>query len=491
MGTPRIVFVMSPYQNAFFSEIAEALGTAIAENGVDTLTITEAGDHVVADDDVFVLLPPHEYLALEGDGYTQDAAVARRTIGISAEQPHQTFFERNAEIGSRLGAVLDFSTTAVDAYRALGVDAGHLQFGYVPAWDRVRNRSAERHIETPVLYLGNKRPRRLAMLAEAADVLARQRARLVVSDNSEPNRVSDAAFFTGERKRDLLAGTGVLINIHQSDEPYFEWLRFADAAHCGTPVLSERSVATAPFDDGEHFVSFEQHGLGAALTALVSDGSRRDEVAHAAYERLVQFPLRNSVDAVIDTAQRLLHEPAPDRLPARTRTTPIGRLRNDVEPSSTWTAPNGPVARVRRRVADRWTVVAPPGTSLSVEPSELTEQGGSALITTVMAHGHDAEGAAMLEGLWPWQPWRLQHGEHLGRVMVVDRELARAAFGWLDDRGFDEHTHLGIQLFAAVHGVHGSHIATPFARLAVPVDPTHVVGDDLADRCRQLLGQPG
>ena len=487
----RIVFVMSPYQNAFFGELADALGQALDDIGVDRCLTTSPGDHVVREHDVFVLLPPHEYAALEGDSFIADKAVAQRTIGVSAEQPHQSFFGRNAEAGARLGAVLDFSQRAVAAYQRLGVDARHLSFGYVPSWDRVAGSTGPRTIETPALYFGNNRARRLPALAMAADQLSAARARLVVSDPSEPNRVGDVSFFTGEAKRSLLASTGLVVNIHQSEEPYFEWLRFAEAAHCGAPVLTETSTDTEPFEDGVHFISFKSGDLGTALIAALSDSEHLVEVAAAAYARLIESPLAESIIALVDAANELLVHPPPTSLPARIRTTPVGRNRRvEVQTQRPIGRQRQLIPWRRRSVSVGPMVVAPPGTSWRRPPAELIEQAGGASFVSVMCSGVDAAGEPMLEGLWPWEPWRLLHGQHLGRVLVVDGDLVRAAEHWLGDPIFDDFPHVRIQTYAARHGIKGAHVACPDASLAMPVDPTQGIDDVLAARCVDLVGQP-
>ncbi len=502
MVTLRIVFVLSPYQNVFFDELADALGLALDDIGVERCLTVAPGEHVVRDDDVFVLLPPHEYVALEGDGFLRDSAVALRTIGISAEQPHQSFFERNAAVGAELGAVLDFSARSVAAFQRLGVDARHLRFGHVPSWDRMAERRNARAIETPVLYLGNPRPRRLSTLASAAEELSLACARLVVSDPGEPNRVNGPSFFTGAAKRELLASTGLLVNIHQSDEPYFEWLRFVEAAHCGVPVLTERSTDTEPFEDGVHFLSFERSELSGVLAAVRSEQRRLDDVAAAAHARLVETPLSDSIGTLVEVASALLVRPPPTALPARTRSEPIGRNRSIANEFPILTSP-----MIRHRVADgfrslwrrtgsysadsSFVVVAPLGTSWRRPPDDLVAEAGGPVLLNVMADGLDAKGTAMLEGIRPWEPWRLWFGEHLGRVLLVDPWIVRAAEGWLDDADFDAVPHLRIQLYAAVHGIEGAHLPCPHASLAVSVDASHRIDTSLAARCRKILGQSG
>jgi hypothetical protein len=485
----RIVFVLSPYQNAFFGELSEAIGDGLTAAGLSVVTTTDPGLHEIGPGDVFVLMPPHEYVALEGAAFVDDEAVAARTIGISAEQPHQGFFERNAAIGGQLGAVIDFSPLAVAAYRQNGIDARHLPFGYVPGWDRVDGHVGERTVTTPVLYMGNKRERRLSVLAVAADALVHQRARLIVSDNDEPNRFTSPSFVAGDAKRALLGETGLLVNIHQSDEPYFEWLRFVEATHCGVPVLSEVSLASDPFVDGTHFLSFEREELGPRLDEVMADEAGRRAVAQEAYDLLRKIPLANGIEVLVDAARELLIAPPPTALPARLRSAPIGRDRTNPAPAGLWRAPRraGPRRLFR---SSRWTLLAPPGTALAVDLDVLVADHGDRRFLNLMAHGFDASGEPMLEGHWPWEPWRLLQGQHLGRVMVVDTDLMRAAIDWVDDPVFGSYPWLAVQLFAATHGMAGAHWPNPAAELAVPVEPHHQLSERAAQRCRDLLGAP-
>ncbi len=477
MVTPRLVFVLSPYQNAFFGEIVEVLLSELAAAGAAAIRISEPGEHVVEDHDVFVLIPQHEYVALEGAAFVEDAVVAARTIGISAEQPHQPFFAQNAELGGRLGAVLDFSASAVEAYRARGVHAAHLPFGYTRSWDRYRAGPAPSG-PPRVLYMGNKRPRRLAVLATAAESLGREGARLLVSDNSAPNRGTGPAFVAGEDKRSLLAQTRLLVNIHQSDERYFEWLRFSEAAHCGTPFLTETSVNAAPYLDGVHFESFEPAELSRRLDRLVHDDARLAELREAAYDQLRRRPLSEGVAALVDTASRLLGAPPPARLPGRTRAEPLWGPRIEV-------AATRPADELRRpRLLGRKDVlIAPPGTQLfdgALARMREVLDDDHELVTGVVC-GVDGDGEPTLEGVWPWETWRLRAGQHLGRVMLVRGDVSRAAADWVASPGFAGAPHAAIAAWVAVHGGRGAHLATPLGRVVgTPLDASHALPGDVA-----------
>lgn len=526
-----MVVVLSPHQNAFFGEIAAALVDELTVGGIDAAAVTEPDRHVVEPRDVFVLLPPHEYVVLEGPAFVDDARVAARTIGLSAEQPHQSFFARNAEVGARLGAVFDFSPLAVDAYRRLGVDAAHLRFGYTPGWDR--RRSGPVASGPPrLLYLGNKRPRRLRHLAAAAPVLADAATRLLISDNDVPNLATGPTFVAGDDKRDLLASTRLLVNVHQSDEPYFEWLRFAEAAHCGTPVLSERSIETEPFVAGVHFEEFEGDGLGPAIDRLIGDDRRLGELADAAYDELRRHRFAASVDALVETARTLLDEPAPPALPARTRTASLaadrpvgppvvaGRLgrsrprwprRERLTIVSTaadrhWVDELGGTVEAElvevgafdraaaRRVADGLVVFAPPGTS--PYPSafgELIDRAGrgreGVAHWSAVVDGLDADGEPTLEGIWPWEPWRLAAGQHLGRLVAVPAPVVRACSVWFARPELRSQAHVAVQWWIATRGASGEHLPFPVAHVGGDaLDPSHAVAGDVVDAARRLVG---
>jgi len=244
-------------------------------------------------------------------------------------------------------------------------------------------------------------------------------------------------------------------------------------------------VRSPPFVAGTHFLTFDRDDLAGRLDALAGDRRRLDEIARSAYELVRRQTLDDTVGVLVETAQRLLVGPAPERLPPRRREVPIGRDRTDPSPTARWRPPRR--SRLRRR---RWRLVAPEGTMLHVDERRLVEaaDASGAALVNLLAHGRDDRGTPMLEGCWPWEPWRLRHGQHLGRVLLVDADVLDAAQRWLADPAFAAHPHLAVELFAAVHGLRGEHRPCPVAELrGVVVDPTQAIPSELHGRCRQLL----
>lgn len=318
MVDPTFQFVLSPYQNAFFHELAEAIVFELIKGGCNAAIVDPAAARC-DEDCVFVLLPPHEYVALEGDSWLHDERLLGRTIALMAEQPHQPHFAQNAAIARSTAAAFDFNRQAVSAYRMHRVDARYLSVGYTESWDTFE---ASPTWTRDVLFLGSEEARRQQLLAQCAGPLSRHRARLIVSDNSSPNTAASPHFVTGRDKRQLLASSKVMLNIHRSSEPYFEWLRFIEAFHCGCTVVSESTLGTEPYAAGRHFISSTPESLPAVLEAALHDENRLLEVRQQAYEQLRAHPFSASLEQLVDVARALTDRPTPTHAPPFTRDRP-------------------------------------------------------------------------------------------------------------------------------------------------------------------------
>jgi hypothetical protein len=326
-STPEFSFTLAHRQNRFFRELAEALVYELHQLGA-AATIAVGEVPVPRDGLVHVLLPPHEYVALSGHRPSPD--VLRRSIVISAEQPDSSFFEWNVSIARDAGAVFDINPRAVRAYQGAGVPSSLLELGHTALWDRYSGAPDDGRRDIDILFLGSITSRRAAALAGYSNVLERFRCHIALSDNSRPNFTDGASFVVGEVKRDLLARSKVMINLHAEDEPYFEWLRVVEAICAGCVVVSEHSTDIAPIEWGRHVVTGRVGTLGLLAAWLVDAEARRLELQRDAHEFLRQRrPLSNAARALIEAGREIAGEPPelmvtlPARLDRlRVRTTP-------------------------------------------------------------------------------------------------------------------------------------------------------------------------
>ncbi len=225
-------------------------------------------------------------------------------------------------LAPRGGAVFDINRFAIRAFQRAGIAAHHLQLGWSPLWDHLRER--ERDID--VLFMGCITDRRARALAHYARTFSRRRIELLLSDNSRPNWSQSQSFRTDERKWDLLGRAKVLINIHQDEAPYFEWLRIVQAISNGAVVVSEHSVDHAPLVPGKHLLMGDWQSLHLLTEMLLEDGDRWWRMQTAAYElarheltlspgvrALISAAARiAATEAVPDAANRFFTQPQPD-----------------------------------------------------------------------------------------------------------------------------------------------------------------------------------
>jgi len=308
VSCPELVFALARGQNSFFEDLAEALLFEVGKLGgngrIEVGTYPEQRPGSVT-----VLLPPHEYVKLTDVNPT--AGMIARTVLISAEQPNSEFFKWNTAIARHAGAVLDINRRAVRAYRKEDIEAEHLQLGYSEAWDR-RAEVPERNID--LLFIGRTTPRRERALAGYANVLERFNCQLLLSDNSRPNVGGDVNFESGDEKLRLLSRAKVLLNVHGDKEPYFEWLRIAEAMSCGCAVVTEHSTDIAPLHPGEDVIAGRAEALGLLSAWLIEDErARADLVARADARLREDATLAVGAAALLEAAERV------DRIPVPTR----------------------------------------------------------------------------------------------------------------------------------------------------------------------------
>ncbi len=299
MSPPELVFAFAKGQNAFFRELAQALIFELEKLGAK-------GRIVVGEfptqrpGSVTVLLPPHEFAALSRARPTPE--MLRRCVAISAEQPSSEFFQWNVDLVRHAGAVLDINRRAVRSYAEQEIAAHHLQLGYSAFWDR-RDEKIERDID--ILFVGRTTPRRERALAMYADQLERFNCEILLSDDSTPNTDDGVNFQTGEAKRRLLARTKVLLNVHGEREPYFEWLRVAEAMSAGCAVVTETSTDLEPLRVGVDLLSGRLETLGLLSAWVAEDGELRTRLVRQADSQLRQYAtLAQGAAALLAAAER-------------------------------------------------------------------------------------------------------------------------------------------------------------------------------------------
>lgn len=381
----ELVFVMERRQNRFFVELMQALR--------DELEALGTASSLVIDDfpeprrgQVNVLLPPHEYFELRAAAAPPDPALLRRSIFICAEQPGSQWFEHDVTLAKDAGAVLDINGWATQEWRTrYGVTAEHLPLGWTQRWDR-SPLDGIRDID--VLFLGSHTDRRARHLSSYAQSLWRWRSHLILSDNGRPNHEEGPDFVAADRKRDLLARSRVLLNLHATDLPYLEGLRLVDAIHCGAVVVSEHSAYTAPFEPGRDYWSARPENLMLVAQELLENEEVRRRFAADALSRLRrELPLRSSAERLAAVA-REVDRTAPVAPPRPSRAVELAPDVADREPPTPGATLDPDESVLRRALKSRTLELI--ATRREVARLELTLSGmpeaGAEVAATTPAH---------------------------------------------------------------------------------------------------------
>src|SRR3954453_12446938 len=118
---PELAFVISPKQNHFFRELVAGIRHELDAQGIRPSLHDRFPEPYP--DRIYVLVPPHEYVALEGEDALPPDPLLARTIFICAEQPGTVHFDDNVELATRAGAVFDINPRSVTLFKRFGIQA--------------------------------------------------------------------------------------------------------------------------------------------------------------------------------------------------------------------------------------------------------------------------------------------------------------------------------------------------------------------------------
>lgn len=308
MSSPSYRVYVSATGNVFMTEIADALTGAIAQCGRD-VEMHRHGLPARAPGTINLVVAPHEYFTLyEGASEAALVKAAAESICVGVEQPGTYWFEYGARYTSYGLLAIDINRRGVTELRRRGLEAYRLHPGYHSGWDAWGGAaSAERPRD--VLFLGSLTHRRAQILGDSARILSQWTCDLRLFMGDRPVRDGTEHFVTGRAKHELLAGSRVLLNVHQGERDYFEWIRVIEAISNGCLVVTERSGGYAPLVPSRHFLQAPAAALAAQVDGILRDEDLRAELALGAYEYVRKnMDFVDHVDRMLSLVERRLSQ---------------------------------------------------------------------------------------------------------------------------------------------------------------------------------------
>ena len=265
---PDVAFVL-PSGQSRLGDLARALRTELERQGM------RCSEHVryppAALDRVYVAVDPGRAVECDGAAALPDPLLLPRIAVLDAggvpgmpPAPERLLAEA--------GRVFDMSQSAVSALHDRGIPGRLLRPGWCSAWDAFAS-AAPRDVDLAVV--DRRVPRREAVLGKGAEVLARHRGCIRLTDQVD-----------GPERRALFARSQTALLLHSGSDPRLDWLAAMDAIHTGAVILAEQATEIAPFEAGRHLFVGAAASLPWLAEELLSDPARLTAVREAAYARL-------------------------------------------------------------------------------------------------------------------------------------------------------------------------------------------------------------
>lgn len=263
----RIELFATSRSNLFILEIAELLAAGFRELGCEAqLHLDQLPEEHPPNDTLQIVVTPHEFynLYLTTQVSRERAReLTRQSVLLCTEQPETGWFLSNLAWAPSALAVADINPLGVLAYRAREVTCHHLALGYHPLLAHAP-RPAHADRATEITFLGSLTPRREEFFARHADFFSQRRCHLRFVPLHFAKTAATRSYLSAARRNQLLADTRILLNVHYSEQRYFEWHRMLVGLANGCCIISETCEGHGALVPGKHFIMVEPENLIAA-----------------------------------------------------------------------------------------------------------------------------------------------------------------------------------------------------------------------------------
>ncbi|MDP9005193.1 MAG: glycosyltransferase, partial [Verrucomicrobiota bacterium] len=294
LRTRRVNLFATSKSNLFIIEIAELAAAGFREIGCEAqLLLDEVPQESPPEDTLQIIVTPHEYYNL----FLSDMVDRRRArqltrgaILLCTEQPETHWFESNMRWGIYARGVADINPLGVMAYRARGLPCQLLHLGHHSILaDRAKVPHRARDID--ITFLGSLTPRRDQFFAENAGFFSKQRCHLRLVPLGFAKTKLTKSYLSIERRNELLSQTKILLNVHYSDQKYFEWHRMLVGLANGCCIITETCQGHGALIPGKHFIMVEREYLIPCCEYYLAHPDECAEIARQGLE-FIQKELR-------------------------------------------------------------------------------------------------------------------------------------------------------------------------------------------------------
>ncbi|HKR53366.1 MAG TPA: glycosyltransferase, partial [Chthoniobacterales bacterium] len=252
-----------------------------------------------------IVLTPHEYynlFLLEQVPRKTARDLSANLVFLCTEQPATGWFEQNLRWSCYAHAVADINPLGVKSYRAHGIRAHHLPLGYHELLGHSGETPAR---EVDLVFLGSLTARRERFFARHTDFFSQRNCHLRFVPLGFAKTELSRSYLPAAQRNALLADSKILLNVHYSDQRYFEWHRMLVGLANGCCIVTENCAGYAPLIPNKHFVMVEHDSLIEACQYYLDHPEECARIATAGAE-FIRTKLRQASGcaALLQTLER-------------------------------------------------------------------------------------------------------------------------------------------------------------------------------------------
>jgi GT2 family glycosyltransferase len=287
LETTRVDLFATSKSNLFILEIGELVTAGFREIGCEAqLRLDQIPEENPPRGALQIVVTPHEYYNLflvERVTRQKARKLSRDLYFLCTEQPETGWFQSNVRWGAYARGIADINALGVGAYRMRGFTTFHLQLGYNPILAApARIGHAERAYD--ITFLGSMTARRDRFFAEHADFFSQHRCHLRLVPLGFAKTKATRSYLSVERRNELLSNSKILLNVHYSDQKYFEWHRMLVGLANGCCIITETCIGYGALQPGRHFIMAEPEYLVSCCQYYLVHPEECEQIARQGLE---------------------------------------------------------------------------------------------------------------------------------------------------------------------------------------------------------------
>lgn len=320
----KVTFYISSKGNYFFKEILAIIQEGFIELGYNCSVKDEHAKFAVGSG-LHIVIAPHEFFFLGNGKKIKDQSWSENVIIINFEQPSLQWFKLVEDCLGKAHAVWDIN---YESYKILSKKHKRVRFlplGYVKSIEKnnlvlnlpenqctesldlksMEGNFREKDLsERPIdiCFIGALSDRRSSFFTKYASLFSKYNCYWYFWDRKMPIIPGINSPMDTETAQGIIQRSKILINIHQGEEPYFEWHRIVNQGIANRVlVVSEKNISSGKFSENSDLV-YADLGQFSETVDYYLDSKNEEKAQNIATEAYRKFKSEYVLSTIIKRA---------------------------------------------------------------------------------------------------------------------------------------------------------------------------------------------